>query len=488
MRDTPDGDTYTDLLDCEDVLRFANAAISGTGQREFRTGAAGQRLTLDFLHDYVRVNFRDLYAASLALDVNDHNAARIVHGLLSDPGEPGAAALDRRTEGALVSQRLAHMPPQRVYRLFRRLAAERVNNRRTRTVIARWISRRRDLAFDAVKYRAGLTAAARHAHLRLPGEVSAFCFSPPHRAGSFATPLLESYREAHYTVEAAYELPLSVGEGFAAKHGVPRKEFLSRARASATGGELLRLDRSLRGHGLEGADLRRVGLTRLCSYVLALPVADREERREELTAALRAAARRIAGGQAGTWGPTAAVLDDSYSSFGSPVKRNRPLAVALACHFVLEELSVRYTPHWVSGRRDALTVRPEGATPLAETIMDALEDGPERLVVVSDGHDDAPPVPAALLDAWRTRVDPDRRTAAVHLNPVMDADEMEPARLAGSVPTVGIRDASALPSLVELARFGEGRSGLAELREHLDRRVAAYIADVDEKRTVQEVR
>ncbi|MDA2810203.1 hypothetical protein O4J56_06090 [Nocardiopsis sp. RSe5-2] len=488
MRDTHGGDTYTDLLACEDVLRFANAAISGTGQREFRSGAAEQRLTLDFLHDYVRINYRDLYAASLALDVNDHNAARIVHGLLSDPGEPGAAALDRRTEGALVSQRLAHMPPQRVYRLFRRLAAERVNNRRTRAVIARWISRRRDLAFDAVKYRAGLTAAARHAHLRQPGEISEFCFTPPHRAGFFATPLLETYRAAHYSMEAAYELPLSVGEGFAAKHGVPRKEFLSRARASATGGELLRLDRSLRGHGLEGADLRRAGLTRLCSYVLALPVAEREERREELTSALRAAARRIAGGQAGTWGPTAAVLDDSYSSFGSPVKRNRPLAVALACHFVLAELSVRYTAHWVSGHRDALTVRPEGATPLAETILDALEDGPERLVVVSDGYDDGPPVPAALLDAWRTRVDPGHRTAAVHLNPVMDADEMEPARLARSVPTVGIRDASALPSLVELARFGEGRSGLSELREHLERRVAAYIADVDEKPTVQEVR
>ncbi|WP_026123402.1 hypothetical protein [Nocardiopsis chromatogenes] len=63
---------------------------------------------------------------------------------------------------------------------------------------------------------------------------------------------------------------------------MPRGTFLSRARTSATGGELLRLDRSLRRHGLEGADLRRAGLTRLCSYVLALPTAERQERREEL--------------------------------------------------------------------------------------------------------------------------------------------------------------------------------------------------------------
>src|SRR5690606_29372840 len=138
-------DTYADLLACEDVLRFANAAISGTGQREFLGGPGEQLLTLDFLHSYVRVNHRDLYAAVLALDVNDHNAARIVHGLLSEPAGPGAAALPE--EGALIARRLADLPPQRAYRLFRRLAADRVNNRRTRAVIAQWLRNRPDPAF-----------------------------------------------------------------------------------------------------------------------------------------------------------------------------------------------------------------------------------------------------------------------------------------------------------------------------------------------------
>ncbi|WP_239008913.1 hypothetical protein [Streptomyces sp. S8] len=50
-----------DLVAAEDVPLFVNAAITATGQREFRPGVSGgmdQRLSLDFLHTYVRVNYR----------------------------------------------------------------------------------------------------------------------------------------------------------------------------------------------------------------------------------------------------------------------------------------------------------------------------------------------------------------------------------------------------------------------------------------------
>ena len=71
-----------DLVAAEDVLLFVNAAITATGQREFRSDADAQRLSLDFLHTYVRVNYRRVYAASLALDINHHNAGLIVRALL----------------------------------------------------------------------------------------------------------------------------------------------------------------------------------------------------------------------------------------------------------------------------------------------------------------------------------------------------------------------------------------------------------------------
>lgn len=56
-----------DRASCEDVVMFVNAAIASTGQREHRDDAVDQRMSLAFLHEYVLVNYRDLYAATLAL-------------------------------------------------------------------------------------------------------------------------------------------------------------------------------------------------------------------------------------------------------------------------------------------------------------------------------------------------------------------------------------------------------------------------------------
>jgi len=474
-------DSSADLVAAEDVLLFVNAAITSTGQREFHSGDYAQRMSLDFLHDYVRVNYRPLYAASLALDINDHNAALIVLRLLETARE--ATAQERRTEGRLIAARLARLPAPRVYRLIRALRAARVNNRRTRALIRDWLAARPDPALDAVKYRSGLTCALRHAHLPPPGgrggdgELGDFLFAPGRRK-QYATPLLDSWRRAHYQQKALYELPFTVAEGFAAAHRIDRRVFLERIAPQMTRLERLRVQESARGRGADvAADLSRMPLTRLAGYVLGLPLEDRIARRGELTGALRAAARRTAGARAGTWGRVAAVLDDSFSTTGSGQKRRRPLVTALACHFLLEALAGSYRPLWTSGRQDALLAYPYGATPLGMRVLDALEPAPERLVIVSDGFDNAPPgLAGEVLRVWRTRLDPQRRTSVVHLNPVYDAEGFDVRRLTPSVPTAGVRDAEDLPALVQLARFAEGRTGPAELRSHLDDSVRRFLA------------
>jgi hypothetical protein len=494
-------ETAADLIAADDVLMFVNAAITSTGQREFRSGAGEQGLSLDFLHRYLLGNYRDLYAATLALDINDHNVVLIARNLLTTTAEADPA--QRHVEGRLIARRLTLLPPPRVYRLFRELRRAKVNNRRTRAIMRDWLAARPDLAFDAVKYRGAVKTAVRHAHLRLgdeptpaeepgaeeerperPGlagwagrELGTYLFAP-HRRVSYTTPILEAWRRAHYERTAVYDLPYTVAEGFAAKHGIPRAVFLERIEPRLTRLERLRLQESARGLKVDSvrADLTTMPLTRLASYVLALSLDDRMRRRTELTAALRAAARRTAGDQAGHWGKVAAVLDDSFSSYGSGHKRRRPLAVALACHFLLEALAREYVPLWSSGRSDALLVRPYGATPLGERILDGLEREPERLVIVSDGWDNAPPgLAGEVLRIWRTRLDPGHGCAIVHLNPVYDAADFDVRRLAPTVPTAGIRDAEDLVALVELARFSEGRTGIAELRSHLTRRVEGFL-------------
>ncbi|GAA0277686.1 hypothetical protein GCM10009527_087550 [Actinomadura nitritigenes] len=476
-------ETFADLIACEDALMFVNAAITSTGQREFHHDPGEQRLSLEFLHAYTLENYREVYAAALALDVNDHNAALIIRNLLVRSADVGVER--RRLEGRLIARRLELMPPQRVYRLFRELRRLKVNNRRTRAIIRGWLDARADPAFDAVKYRDGVKTAVRHAHLQPGGELRGFLFDPL-RAKSYETPILERWRRAHYEKAALYELPYTVAEGFAAKHRVPREAFLERIAPRMTRLERLRLQENAREAGASAvaADLTAMPLTRLASYVLALPLDDRAARRAELTGALRTAARRVAGPALGSWGRVAAVLDDSHSSTGSGQKRRRPLAVALASHYLLEALAKEYTPLWTSGRTDELLAYPFGPTPLGERIIDALEARPDRLIIVSDGFDNAPPGLAAdVLRVWRTRLDPGHRLAPgqrvliAHLNPVYDADGFDVRRLSPAVPTAGIRDAEDLPTLVELARFAERQVGLAGLRAHLDDRTARLLGE-----------
>ncbi|MFF0448371.1 hypothetical protein ACFYT4_18505 [Streptomyces sp. NPDC004609] len=462
-------ESYADLIAAEDVLLFVNAAVTATGQREFHSDAYRQQLSLSFLHEYVRVNYRSVYAAALALDINDHNAARIVEQLLRTAGD--ATAEQKRVEGRLIAARLAVLPPQRVYRLFRALGGARVNNRRTRAIQRDWLASRPDPGHDAVKYRSGLKSVVRQAHLPVGDELGDFLFRPGKRV-RYEHAFLDAYRRAHYEQGAIYELPFTVAEGFASRHRVPRELFLERIAPRMTRLERLRTRRSADTE----PDLAVMPLTRLALYVLSLPLARRMDRRAELRDALRAAARRAAGPYAGTWGRVSAVLDDSYSSYGSGVKRRRPLAVALGAHCLLEALAGSYTAHWTSGGRDPLLVRPRGASPLGARVLDALEDSPERLVIVSDGWDNAPPgLAGEVLRVWRTRLDPGRGTGVVHLNPVYDADGFDVRRLAPGVPTAGIRDAEDLPALVEIAQFAEGRTGLPELQAYLDRRTGLLL-------------
>jgi hypothetical protein len=261
--------------------------------------------------------------------------------------------------------------------------------------------------------------------------------------------------------------------------------FLERITPQLTRHERLRLQQAAQRSGAtavraDAIELAGMPLTRLAAYALALPEEERRERREELTGALRAAARRAAAGRVGSWGRVAAVLDDSYSSSGSDEKRRRPLVVALAAHFLLETLAEDFRPLWLSGEEDALSARPRGVTALGERLLDAFETRPDLVVVVSDGWDNAPAGMAAeVLRVWEKRLDPERKTTVVHLNPVFDAAGIQVRGLAPSAPTTGIRDAETLPELVAFARFAAGRAGLDELRAHIDARVERWLAEED---------
>jgi hypothetical protein len=464
----------------DDLVVFLNAAFACTGQREFYSDGARQTVSIGFLHDYIRGNYRRLYARSLAAGINHFNQGRIVLELLTHSEHLTPA--ERREEGQLIAAALAALPPQRAYRVLLGLRQRGVNNRRTRAIVRDYLARR-DLTFDAVKYRSKLSALVRHVHPALPGELGTF-LTRGWNARRYATPLLELFRRAHYAADAVYELPFTVAEGLAARHRIDRATFLRRIEPRLTANERLRLQSSAARAGADlDIDLTRASLTRLALYALSLPPAEQQARGADLTHAMIASARRTVHHTGLRLGRVAAVLDRSYSASGSPAKPRRPLALAVAVDALLREAASEYMSFWTSPTPDPLRASARGQTDLATPLLDALEWTPELVVVVSDGFENDPPAGAAeVCRVFRERLDPQRRTVIIHVNPVFDAPHLGPRRLTppmdpprAAVPTVGLRDAEDLPTVLAFARFADGGLSLADLEDYLGRRAAEFI-------------
>ncbi|MES2462143.1 MAG: hypothetical protein V4671_16280, partial [Armatimonadota bacterium] len=405
----------------EDLILFLNACFACTGQREFYSDASAQRVSIQFLHAYILGNYRLLYARTLAVGINDFNRSEIVLNLLATGRETPPA--HRAEENALISATLRTLPAQRAWRLLEQVRQRRINNRRTRALVRDFMAGRAEIAFDAVKYRSKVRAAAVHAHLPLragsaDAELGRFLFEKGRHTGVFQTPLFEGFRQAHFSAEALYTLPYTVAEGFAAKQGIARDVFLERISPQMTEGERLRGQNTAERAKIESPEIApsRLSLTRLALYALSLPL----EKRAALGGALRQAAEttlRRTGGDAilGGLGRTAALLDSSYSSSGSSEKRRRPLGIALSVHLLLEAAAHRsgkpYRAFWTQPPRDndALTITARGQTNLTVPLLDALDWGADTILIVSDGFENDPPDGAAeVLRVFRTRLDPKR--------------------------------------------------------------------------------
>jgi hypothetical protein len=460
---------WTNTLERGDLVSFIGAALSCTGQAEFYGDAKGQAVSIGFFHEYVLGNYRRMYGHCLAVGINDFNRARIIVNLLTSAASVPVAT--RYEEGRLIAAALRELPPPRVYRIFEELVERRVNNRRTRKIVSQYLAERREPELHTLKYRRRLAKIAAHFHLRLPGEQSAVLFGL--ERPRFETPLFELFRRAHYEQRAIYELPYTVAEGLAARHGIAREVFLRGIEPHLTKLERLRLQSHALALGVEQVaeqDLSRHDLTRLAIYFLSLHRSEREQRFTELDAAMRNAARRIAGRSSVRLARVALVADNSYSASGSRDKAQRPLALALAADYLLREIATQPSTHWVTPVSSLIELRASGHTDLATPILAALDQRPELLVVLSDGYDNDPPGGAGeVLRVFRERLDPEHRVGLVHLSPVYDADAIALRGLHPTIPTLGIRDAENIPMLLTFARFADGRAELSELQDYLQR-------------------
>lgn len=460
----------------EDLVMFINACFVCSGQREYYGAASEQRVSIRFLHLYILGNYRRLYARTLAAGINHFNQAQILTNLLATGRDTDPSC--RVEENALITSALARLPVQRVYRIFGALQVQRVNNRRTRAIMRRYIQTRNQLAFDAVKYRKRMHCAVAHSHMRLDAEVGRFLFQGWNQKG-FATEIFEHYRQAHYSQKAVYLLPYTVAEGLAARHKIPRDAFLAGIAGRMTANEKLRAMRTSEAAGVKlDIDLGRASLTRLAIYLASLPEAKRRLQEPELDEAMRRSAARLTGAARKPFGRVCAILDRSYSSSGSSEKRQRPLALAIAASYLLRHSAHEYRAFWTPGLAGGseIAASPRGQTDIARPLIEALRCQPELIVIVSDGYENAPTgATSQVITALRTLVPDGTLPSIVHLNPVFDSETFAPKTLGTNLPTVGIRNAEDILTMIGFARFAAGATPLHELEDYLVTRMASFL-------------
>jgi hypothetical protein len=94
----------------EDLLMFINACLSCTGQGEFYDDRSqSQKVSLDFLHDYILGNYRLLYCRTLAAGINHFNQAQIVIKLLASGNR--VTGSQRIEENQIITKTLRNLPP-----------------------------------------------------------------------------------------------------------------------------------------------------------------------------------------------------------------------------------------------------------------------------------------------------------------------------------------------------------------------------------------
>ena len=416
-----------------------------------------------------------LYARTLAAGINHFNQAQIILNLLATG--KNTSLQYRQEEGALIASTLQKLPPQRAWGVLQQLRQRKINNRRSRAIARDYINYRRNIDFYAVKYRSKLRAIVTHTHLKLQGELSNFLFHN-WRQKVYETELFEKFRQAHFRAEAIYDLPFTVAEGLATKHKIKREVFLSRIQEKMTLNEKLRFQKAGESAKINiDLDLSRLPLTKLALYILSLSVENRKQKQDILNLALDKSAGKVLKKAPMKLGRVAAVLDCSYSSYGSSEKRRRPLGVAFATHYLLKAASQEYQAFWTLPPVNALQVTPRGQSDLATPLLDALEWGADLVVIVSDGCENDPPSGAAqVLRIFRKRLDPNHRTSIVHCNPVFNADDFSLRSLCVDIPTVGLRDAEDLPTMLGFAQFANGAASLSELEDYLAERVENHLS------------
>jgi len=468
------------------VCSFLDTAVSSMGRATHYNTRAEQQAAELRVHDELFGLERDVYAVLLTLPgLTDRSVQIGMKKLLSFPRNGVEQAfLEPGQERMVLYHLFQALPPQRMLKLIdglrvgdASLGLKKANNARTRKLILRTLLSSPRLQLWSVKYRTKMRAALTHAWgLRLTSiigsilkkggryrkkkeltileqnirkhcqlnrykevlECVGFILDVRER---LSLPLFVSFEKAKEDIKAGSKLPLEVLEGLRSTyHPDTKKEDVLKLVAKGgklTGHQKMAVQKRAKRANVEvDMDPTKYDAVRLYLYAFECGLT------QEIANALDEKAKETAAMFPTRYKSVAVIVDASQSMAGHRSQPLRPLAVALAMRDTLLHTGDESQEYHVSGTDieagDGL-VRPMGDTAIADSLVEALNDEPEAVFVISDGYENAPAGRFAEVMHHVREIGID--TPVYHLNPVFAAESKGARELAPNdgVPTMPVQ-------------------------------------------------
>ena len=483
---------YKDLVEIKKEFnsglfeKFINMSMTSTLQEEFYTQKDEQTKKSLKIHNEMFVDNRKMYAITLLLPINDIHRACIIRNLLKDNTKEKN---QKDFENNLILDVLSKLPTNRAYKTLLMLIQNRLNNTRVRWLMRQFLRERKNLRFEAVKYKKAMIAIFKHAHVNAEKllkdkQIDYFLFAnqKDKETGKKKKTLLthglfKDYIKAAKDKKAVFKSPYSVAEGFKNLHKISDKQFMEGFKGKLTVGEQRRVQRRAGKAGV----IVEMDLSKQSTINIFQILREEGERTGSL-AKFESSCKNEASKlfKHFDFKNVKIVLDNSGSMYGSEEKKYHPISVGEAIANVLKYLSdeseIISVPNEGSFLSDV-----DGESNIADGILKALEDidleKDNLIIIISDAYENAPAgLSNQILTVFKKKIDKKEKTVIIHLNPVFAPEAEDIKKLSEVIQTFGIRDTRQLFIVLLLAL----------IRNKKDKKIRQIINDMKQKVIIRE--
>ncbi len=437
----------------EALMSFISGTSTNIGRGTFYNLPAEQQQALVDQHDVVFKSLRPFYALmSLPTGVNDVNKQLITYTLSKNVvREKGLKDVEHspqtKWENEVILQCLMNMQPNRVLDIFVKFSEKKVNSKRTHFLIHEWLKRNKNRwSLWAIKYRKDFTKVLRHIfQLRLSKdkELLKIWKYLKERNTRGCDQIIKDYEAVRAgDKNKLAKLPSSVAEGFMKRFGLSKEAFwdlFTKKGGKFTAKEKITKATSVAKAGAKtGFNIEKAQLFDTLVYLNSLNKLPRKE--SVLKEMMATKGKNIAKNLTFKLNKVAFIIDNSKSMIGTKTGEYHPLLKATAMSYVIRHVSDGFKEYRTNGGTGLIPTVGDQSN-YADSVMQALVDGYETIILVGDGYENAPFEGALHELIWtvKKKMDKKDKLIFIHFNPVFASESMDVREVSSLVPQVGLR-------------------------------------------------